>query len=81
MSFEMEKYMKRVNPEMAFQVGRILELNPEHSAVLALQKAMTEDPLKAKDYAQLLCCQAQLMADLPLEDPAAYTELVCKLMQ
>jgi len=81
MSFEMEKYMKRVNPEMAFQVGRILELNPEHSAVLALQKAMTENPLKAKDYAQLLCCQAQLMADLPLEDPAAYTELVCKLMQ
>ena len=81
MSFEMEKYMKRVNPEMAFPVGRILELNPEHQAVQALQKAMTEDPLKAKDYAQLLCCQAQLMADLPLEDPVAYTELVCKLMQ
>ena len=81
MSFEMEKYMKRVNPEMAFSVGRILELNPEHSAVLALQKTMTEDPVKAKDYAQLLCCQAQLMADLPLEDPIAYTQLVCKLMQ
>jgi len=81
MSFEMEKYMKRVNPEMAFPVGRILELNPEHTAVRALQKAMTEDLLKAKDYAQLLCCQAQLMADLPLEDPIAYTELVCKLMQ
>ena len=45
-----------------------------------MQKAMTEDPLKAKDYAQLLCCQAQLMAQLPLEDPYAYTELVCKLM-
>ncbi len=81
MSFEMEKYMKRVNPEFAFPVGRILELNMEHDAVKALHKAMTEDPLKAKDYAQLLCCQAQLMADLPLEDPAAYTALVCKLMQ
>ena len=81
MSFEMEKYMKRVNPEMAFPVGRILELNPEHSAVQTLQKTMTEDPVKAKDYAQLLCCQALLMADLPLEDPIAYTELVCKLMQ
>ncbi|MBO5891136.1 MAG: molecular chaperone HtpG [Oscillospiraceae bacterium] len=81
MSFEMEKYMKRVNPEMAFPVGRILELNPEHSVVQVLQKTMTEDPVKAKDYAQLLCCQAQLMADLPLEDPIAYTELVCKLMQ
>ena len=81
MSFEMEKYMKRVNPEMAFPVGRILELNPEHSAVQTLQKTMTEDPVKARDYAQLLCCQALLMADLPLEDPIAYTELVCKLMQ
>mgnify|MGYP003316724406 CR=1 FL=1 len=81
MSFEMEKYMKRVNPEFSYTAGRILELNAEHDAVKAMQKAMTEDPLKAKDYAQLLCCQAQLMADLPLEDPAAYTELVCKLMK
>ena len=81
MSFEMEKYMKRANPEFAFPVGRILELNPEHEAVKALQTAMTEDPVKAKDYAQLLCYQAQLMAELPLEDPYAYTELVCKLMK
>ncbi len=80
MSFEMEKYMKKANPEFAFDVGRILELNPEHEAVQAMQKAMTEDPVKAKDYAQLLCYQAQLMADLPLADPYAYTELVCKLM-
>ena len=80
LSFEMEKYMKRMNPEFAFPVGRILELNPEHPAVLAMQKAMTEDPLKARDYAQLLMYQAQLMADLPIEDPVAYTDLVCKLM-
>ena len=81
MSFEMEKYMKRMNPEFAFSVGRILELNADHEAVQAMQKAMTEDPIKAKDYARLLCCQAQLMAQLPLEDPYAYTELVCKLMK
>ena len=80
MSFEMEKYMKRANPEFAFPVGRILELNADHEAVKALNKAMTEDPVKAKDYAQLLCYQAQLMAQLPLEDPYAYTDLVCKLM-
>ena len=81
MSFEMEKYMKKVNPEMAFPVGRILELNPDHEAVKAMEKAMTEDTLKAKDYAQLLYCQALLMAELPLDDPMAYTELVCKLMK
>ena len=81
MSFEMEKYMKRVNPEMAFPVDRILELNPEHPLVKAMEGAMTENPEKAKDYANLLCCQAQLMAELPLEDPVAYTDLVCRLVQ
>ncbi len=81
MSFEMEKYMKRMNPELAFPVSRILELNVEHEAVQSMQRAMTEDTLKAKDYALLLMYQAQLMADLPIEDPAEYTALVCKLMR
>ena len=80
-SFEMEKYMKKANPEFAYPVGRILELNGEHEAVKALQNAMVSDPLLAKDYAQLLMYQAQLLADLPIEDPVAYTELVCKLMK
>ncbi len=80
MSFEIEKYMKRVNPDMALPVGRILELNAEHDAVKALLAAMTADPVKAKDYAQVLMYQAMLMADLPIEDPAAYTDLVCRLM-
>ena len=78
MSFEMEKYMKRVNPEFSYPVGRILELNPEHEAVKTLLATMTSDPVKAKDYAQLLCCQAQLMAQLPIDDPFAYTDLVCR---
>ena len=81
MSFEMEKYMKRMNPEFAFSVGRILSLNPEHEAVKAMEKAMTEDAMKAKDYAKILMYQAQLMADLPIEDVAEYTELVCRLMK
>ena len=81
MSFEMEKYFKRMNPDMPIPSERILELNPEHEAVKALNAALTEDPMKAADYAKLLCCQAQLLADLPLEDPAEYTALVCKLMK
>ena len=81
MSFEMEKYMKRANPDFNFSVGRILELNMEHEAVKAILTAMTADPVKARDYAQVLMYQAQLMADLPIEDPVAYTDLVCKLMK
>ena len=81
MSFEMEKYMRRMNPEVPFPTTRILELNPEHEAVKAMQSAMICDTQKAKDYAALLYAQAQLLADLPLADPLAYTELVCKLMK
>ena len=81
MSFEMEKYMRKMNPEFNFPAKRILELNPQHPAVQAIEKAMLGDTQKAKDYAKLLCCQAKLLADLPLEDPAEYTALVCKLMQ
>ena len=80
MSFEMEKYMKKVNPDFNFPSQRILELNPEHPAVQAMEKAMIGNTEKAKDYAKLLACQAKLLADLPLEDPAEYTALVCKLM-
>ena len=81
MSFEMEKYMKRVNPEFSFPSARVLELNPDNDTVRQLQETMTADPVKAKDLAQLLCYQAQLMAQLPIDDPYAYTELVCKLVK
>ena len=81
MSFEMEKYMKRANPEFAFQVGRILELNEEHEAVKAMQLAIGTDPDKAENYAKLLYAQACLMADLPINDPVEYTKLVCELMK
>ena len=81
MSFEMEKYMKRANPEFAFRVGRILELNEEHEAVKAMQLAIGTDEAKAENYAKLLYNQACLMADLPIDDPVEYTRLVCELMR
>ena len=80
MSFEMEKYMKRVNPEFAYETGRILELNADHAVFASLKTAMEQDREKAQKYAELLYCQALLIAELPLEDPTAYTDLVCSLM-
>ena len=80
MSFEMEKYMKRVNPDFAYDAGRILELNTAHPVFQVLKEAMTGDKEKAEKYARLLYAQALLMADLPLENPTEYTDLVCGLM-
>ena len=81
MSFEMEKYFRSLDPNSDFHVGKVLELNAEHPAVAALREAVEADPEKAKKYAELLYCQGLLMANLPLEDPTAYTDLVCELMK
>ena len=81
MSFEMEKYFKRLNPDMGMKAERILELNADHPVFAALQLATAQDPEKAKKYAHILYTQALLMADLPVDDPSNYTDLVCELMQ
>ena len=81
MSFEMEKYFRSLDPSSDFHAGKVLELNAEHPAVAALRDAVEADPEKAKKYAELLYCQGLLMANLPLEDPTAYTDLVCELMK
>ncbi len=81
LSFEMEKYFNRVSPDAGMKAGRILELNANHAVFAALKSAMESDQEKAKQYVELLYCQALLVADLPLENPAAYTDLVCSLMK
>ena len=81
LSFEMEKYFQTVQPDAAIKAERILELNVEHPVFQALEAAVAADAEKAKDYAALLYAQALLIAGLPLEDPAGYTDLVCGLMK
>lgn len=81
MSLEMEKYFKKNGETMGMKAQRVLELNADSEAFAALKLAVENDKEKAKKYAELLYCQALLIADLPLEDPAAYTDLVCSLMK
>ena len=81
MTFEMEKYFRRVSPDMQAKADRVLELNPDHPVFAALQLAVAQDPEKAKKYVQILHTQALMMADLPVENAGEYTELVCELMK
>ena len=81
MSLEMEKYLKKTGGLEGMEAQRVLEVNPDTPAFAALKNAVEQDRELATKYAQLLYCQALLIADLPLEDPAAYTELVCSLMK
>ena len=82
MSIEMEKYMKRQGADMAgMQAERVLEINPDSEAYAALKTAVEQDKEKAKIYAEVLYNQALLIAGLPIEDPAAYTDLICGLLK
>ena len=81
-TLEMEKYFRDLPgvPEAErVKAKRVLELNGAHPAFAALEKAYKEDKPRAARLAMVLLAQAQLIAGLPLEDPAAYTELVCEL--
>jgi len=82
-TLEMEKYFGKMETEgmPMMKAERVLELNAESAAFAALRAAVEEDKEKAARYAELLYAQALLLAGLPIEDPAAYTDLVCSLMQ
>ncbi len=76
-TFEMEKYFTAVNPELGMKAKRILELNVDHKAFLALDRARLDDPEKAKKMCEVLFNQALLIAGLPIDDPSGYTDIVC----
>ena len=79
-SFEMEKYFNSVQPDSGMKAQRVLELNLSHPAVKAMESAIQTDVEKAKKYAEILYCQAMLIAGLALENPSEYTDLVCSIM-
>ena len=79
-SFEMEKYFNSVQPDSGMKAQRVLELNLGHNAVKTMEALIQTDIDKAKKYAEVLYCQALLIAGLPLENPSEYTDLVCSLI-
>ncbi len=80
-SLEMEKYMNKVEGGQHMRADRVLELNPDSAPYAALKKAVDAgDKETVEKYAKLLYGQAELLAGLPLEDPAGYAQLVCSLM-
>ena len=78
-TFEMERYFKAIGQEMPVKAKRILEVNTEHPAFAAIDRTMTANPEKAAKYCEVLYNQALLIAGLPIDDPSAYTDLLCSL--
>ena len=80
-SLEMERYMRKMEGGEHMKAERVLELNADSAPYAALKRAVDAgDQDTVEKYAKLLYGQALLLADLPLEDPAEYAQLVCSLM-
>ncbi len=80
-TLEMEKYFRYgPNEEMrSIRANRVLELNPDHAAVKALQNAYENDREKAASLTGVLLSLAEIMAGVEIEDPAAFVGQVSEL--
>ena len=82
-SLDMEKYFKALGqngPNMTAR--RVLEVNPDSQVFTVLAAAVKDgDTEKAERITEILYSQALLIAGYPLEDPSAFSDMVCALIQ
>ncbi|MCL1897032.1 MAG: molecular chaperone HtpG [Clostridiales bacterium] len=83
LSLEMEKILKQMPGADAGQIKaeRILEINADHPVLKALGKLYESDKKQIAQYAGILYDQALLMEGLPIEDPVAFSNAVCRLIE
>ncbi len=80
LSLDMEKVLNAMPNGQKVKAERVLELNGDHPVFEKLCVLQGSDPEKLGVYARVLYGQALLMAGLPLEDPAAFSADLCKLL-
>ena len=80
LSIEMEKVLNSMPTDETVQAERVLEINAKNPILETLRKSYESDKDIVKDYAALLYDQALLIEGLPIEDPVAFSNSVCRLM-
>ncbi|WP_080845870.1 molecular chaperone HtpG [Cytobacillus gottheilii] len=79
-TIEMEKVLSMMPDNQNVQAEKVLEINPHHEVMTALQQAFNQDQEKLALYTNLLYHQALLIEGLPIEDPVEFTNNICKVM-
>lgn len=80
-SIEMEKILNAMPNDQQVKAEKILEINVNHEVYQALLEAFENDPEKFALYTDVLYQQALLIEGLPVEDPVAFTNQICKIMK
>lgn len=79
-SIEMEKILKQMPDNQNIEATKVLEINNKHDIFQALVRAHGSDKEKVRLYTNILYNQALLIEGLPIEDPVALTNDMCKVM-
>ncbi|WP_127533798.1 molecular chaperone HtpG [Paenibacillus kobensis] len=79
-SIEMEKILNAMPNGGEVQADKVLEINVNHDVYQTLKAAQASDPEKLKLFTNLLYNQALLIEGLPIQDPVAFTNDICKVM-
>lgn len=80
LSIEMEKVLNAMPTEEKIKAERVLEINANHPILETLKKKYADDRDSVAEYASLLYNQALMIEGLPVEDPVAFSNSVCRLM-
>ncbi len=80
-SFEMEKVFNSMPDSQNVKSTRVLEINPQSKIFETLKEAYSSNDFEKVDlYTSILYNQALLVEGLPIDDPVAYANDICKLM-
>ncbi|WP_405097846.1 molecular chaperone HtpG [Oceanobacillus sp. FSL H7-0719] len=79
-SIEMEKIINAMPDDQQIKAEKVLELNVNHDIFKALEKTKDQGEEQLALYTNLLYNQALLIEGLPIEDPVAFTNDICKVM-
>jgi molecular chaperone HtpG len=79
-SIEMEKVLNALPNNQNVHAEKVLEINTQHEVFQSLKNAYDNDKTKLDLYTNLLYNQALLIEGLPISDPVAFTNDICKIM-
>jgi len=80
LSLEMEKVLNSMPDGHQVKAERVLEINANHPIFETLCKLFQDDRDQIKAYSELLYTQALLIEGMAIDDPVAFSNLVCDIM-
>ena len=80
LSIEMEKILNSMPADQKVKAERILEINVNHAVFTKIKSLYDTDKEKLKKYTEVLFGSALLIEGLSVDDPVAFSNMICDLI-